>query len=48
MPAPYVVETLYVDLIERYAQAEGLERKDVVNLAFHEFYEPRQSLPVEE
>jgi hypothetical protein len=44
----YVVDTLHVDLIERYAQAEGVERKDVVNLAFHEFFERRQSLPVEE
>jgi hypothetical protein len=41
----YVVDTLYVDLIERYAQAEGVERKDVVNLAFHEFFERRQYLP---
>jgi hypothetical protein len=37
----YVVEALYVDLIERYAQADGVERKDVVNLAFHEFFERR-------
>jgi hypothetical protein len=44
----YVVDTLYVDLIERYAQAEGLERKDVVNLAFHEFFERRQYLPSKE
>ena len=44
----YVVDTLYVDLIERYAQAEGVELKDVVNLAFHEFFERRQYLPVEE
>ena len=43
----YVVDTLYVDLIERYAQAEGVERKDVVNLAFHEFFERRQYLPEE-
>jgi hypothetical protein len=41
----YVVDTLYVDLIERYAQAEGVELKDVVNLAFHEFFERRQYLP---
>ena len=41
----YVVEALYVDLIERYAQAEGVELKDVVNLAFHEFFERRQYLP---
>jgi hypothetical protein len=37
----------YVDLIERYAQAEGAELKDVVNLAFHEFFERRQYLPQE-
>jgi len=43
----YVVEALYVDLIERYATAEGVERKDVVNLAFHEFFERRQYLPSE-
>jgi hypothetical protein len=44
----YVVDTLYVDLIERYAQAEGVELKDMVNLAFHELFERRQYLPVEE
>src|SRR5262245_46729840 len=44
----YVMGTLYVDLIERYAQAEGVELKDMVNLAFHEFFERRQYLPVEE
>lgn len=44
----YVVDTLYVDLIDRYAQAEGVELKDVVNLAFHEFFERRQYLPSEE
>jgi hypothetical protein len=43
----YVVDILYVDLIERYAQAEGAELKDVVNLAFHEFFERRQYLPEE-
>jgi hypothetical protein len=43
----YVVDTLYVDLIERYAQAEGVELKDVVNLAFHEFFERRHYLPEE-
>jgi hypothetical protein len=43
----YVVDTLYVDLIERYAQAEGVELKDVVNLAFHEFCERRDYLPTE-
>jgi hypothetical protein len=44
----YVVEQLYIDLIERYAQAEGVELKDVVNLAFYKFFERRQYLPVEE
>jgi len=43
----YVVDTLYVALIERCAQAEGVERKDVVNLEFHEFFERRQYLPAE-
>jgi hypothetical protein len=41
----YVVDMLYVDLIERYAQAEGVEFKDVVNLAFYEFFERRHYLP---
>jgi hypothetical protein len=44
----YVVDTLYVDLIDRYAQAEGVELKDVVNLAFHEFFERRHYLPGEQ
>jgi hypothetical protein len=43
----YVVDTLYVDLIDRYAQAEGVELKGVVNLAFHEFFERRKYLPSE-
>jgi hypothetical protein len=43
----YVVDTLYVDLIERYAQVEGVELRDVVNLAFHEFFEQRDYLPGE-
>ena len=43
----YVVDTLYVDLIERYARHEGLELKDVVNLALHEFFERRHYLPEE-
>jgi len=41
----YVVDMLYVDLIERYDQEEGIELKDVGNLAFHEFLERRQYLP---
>ena len=43
----YVVDTLYVDLIERYAEAEWVELKDVVNLTFHEFFERRNYLPEE-
>jgi hypothetical protein len=42
-----VVDTLYVDLIERYARTEGLEFKAVVNLALHEFFERRKYLPSE-
>jgi hypothetical protein len=34
----------YVDQIERYAHAEGLELKDVINLALHEFFERRHYL----
>jgi hypothetical protein len=37
----------YVDLIERYARNEGLELKDVVNLALHEFFERRHYLAEE-
>jgi hypothetical protein len=44
----YVVDSLYVDLIDHYAQAEGVELKDVVNLAFHEFFERRDYLPNKE
>jgi hypothetical protein len=36
-----------VALIERYARHEGLELKDVANLALHEFFERRQYLPEE-
>jgi hypothetical protein len=43
----YVVDTLYVDLIERYARTEGLELKAVINLALHEFFERRHYLPEE-
>jgi hypothetical protein len=43
----YVVDTLYVGLIDRYAQAKGVELKDVVNRAFHEFFERRKYLPSE-
>jgi hypothetical protein len=41
----YVVDTLYVELIEHFAKAEGVKLKDVVNLAFHEFFERRDYLP---
>jgi hypothetical protein len=34
-----------VDLIERCAKDEGVELKDVVNLAFREFFERRNYLP---
>jgi hypothetical protein len=44
----YVVDTLYVDLIDRYAQAEGVELKDVVHLAFHACFERRHYLPGEQ
>jgi proline dehydrogenase len=40
-----VVDTLSVDLIEHYAQAEGVERKDVVNLVFHVYFARRDYLP---
>jgi len=48
MKKTYVVDALYVDLIERYARNEGLELKDVVNLALHEFFERRDYLPDQE
>jgi hypothetical protein len=47
MKKTYVVDTLYVDLIERYARHEGLELKDVVNLALQEFFERRHYLAEE-
>jgi hypothetical protein len=34
-----------VALIKRSARAESMERKDVVNLAFHQCFEQRQYLP---
>lgn len=45
MKKTYVVDSLYIELIDRYAQEQGVELKDVVNLAFHEFFEHRQYLP---
>jgi hypothetical protein len=44
----YVVDTPSVDLIARYAKAEGVELKDVGNLAFHERFERGQCSPTEE
>jgi hypothetical protein len=45
MKKTYVVEQLFSDLIERCARDEGLGLKDVVNLAFHRFFERRHYLP---
>jgi hypothetical protein len=47
MKKTYVVDSLYVELIDRYAEEQGVELKDVVNLAFHEFFERREFLPHE-
>jgi hypothetical protein len=47
MKKTYVVDSLYVELIDRYAQEQGGELKDVVNLAFQEFFERREFLPEE-
>jgi hypothetical protein len=41
MKKTYVVETRYVELIDQYAREQGVEIKDVVNLAFREFFERR-------
>jgi hypothetical protein len=41
MKKTYVVDTLYVELIDQYAREQGVEIKDVVNLAFREFFEQR-------
>jgi hypothetical protein len=38
----------FVDLITGCAKAEGVELKDVVNLAFHERFEQGQCPPPEE
>jgi hypothetical protein len=45
MKKTYVVDSIYVELIDRYAQEQGVELKDIVNLAFHEFFERREYLP---
>jgi hypothetical protein len=44
MKKTYVVDRLYVELIDRYASEHGVELKDVVNLAFHEFFARRDYL----
>jgi hypothetical protein len=43
----YVVDTLYMGLTVLYAHAEGVEFKEVVNLAFHKFSKRRGYLPSE-
>jgi hypothetical protein len=35
----YVVDTFYVELIDRYAKEHSLDLKDVLNFAFHRFFE---------
>jgi hypothetical protein len=45
MKKTYVVDSVYVELIDQYARSQGVEIKDVVNLAFHEFFERREYLP---
>jgi hypothetical protein len=42
-----MVDRLYVDLIEQYAHAGGVELKDVVNLVLHPCFARRQYLPQE-
>jgi hypothetical protein len=37
----YVVDSLYVELIDRYAKEHSLDLKDVLNLALQEFFERR-------
>ena len=41
MKKTYVVDTVYVEMIDQYARDQGVEIKDVVNLAFREFFERR-------
>jgi hypothetical protein len=41
----YVVDSLYVELIDRYAKEHSLDLKDVLNLAFQEFFERRDYRP---
>ena len=47
MKKTYIVDTLYVELIDQHARAQGVEIKDVVNLAFREFFERREYLSPE-
>jgi hypothetical protein len=48
MEKTYVVDSLYVELIDRYAQDTGAELKDIVNAAFQEFFARRDYLPKED
>jgi hypothetical protein len=43
----YVVDRLYIEMIDQYAREQGVEIKDVVNLAFREFFERREYLSPE-
>ena len=45
MKKTYVVDRVHVELIDQYARSQGVEIKDVVNLAFREFFERREFLP---
>ena len=45
MKKTYVVDSLYIELIDRYASEQGVELNDVVDLAFHEFSARREYLP---
>ena len=41
----YVVDSVYVELIDHYAKEHNLDLKDVLNLAFQEFFERRDYQP---
>jgi hypothetical protein len=41
----YVVDSVYVELIDHYATEHGLDLKDVLNLALQEFFERRDYQP---
>jgi hypothetical protein len=45
MKKTYVVDSLYVELIDHYAKEHGLDLKDVLNLALQEFFERRDYQP---